>query len=549
MQNELTSEYTIKEPTSTINSNCSMKRIAALLFFLALAIPVFAQQLGEITFPTSATSETAQQHFISGVKLLHSFEYDDAAEAFRKAQESEPSFAMAYWGEAMTFNHPIWHREYVAKANEALSKLDQTASGRLAKSPTPREKDFMDATNILFGEGTKRERNARYREKMRSMSLRYPEDHEVKAFYALSILGTSHEGRDFSTYMKAASVAEEVFAQNPQHPGAAHYLIHSYDDPIHAPLGQRAANVYSEIAPDAAHALHMPTHIFVALGEWDRVEELNARSWSASEKRVARKGLAPTARTYHAIWWRAYALMQQNRQEDALDLIGILQEDAVTGNSGAIFHLAAMHALFMVDSEDWDHEIRDIDIDTQKSGSRARIIHSFARGYAHAMAGRWEEAAMHENKIRAVVSDLMSANPDEGYNPDRDTGKILAMQLEALAFFDQGKVEKSLLILNEAASLESAMPFSFGPPRIVKPTHELLGEVLYRSERYADAVGAFSAALDRNPKRRLALEGLAAAAKMAGFEDVARNAQDDLDRISELSLPERPHFPMKQTDG
>ncbi len=156
------------------------------------------------------------------------------------------------------------------------------------------------------------------------MHEKYPADDEVTAFYALALLGTSHKGRDLSIYMRAAALVEQVYAKNPQHPGAAHYLIHSYDDPIHAPLGLRFADAYSKIAPAASHALHMPSHIYFALGMWDEAVAVNERSYQAADARVARKNLGVDDRGFHALLWAVYGYLQQGRQQEAR---GILTPD------------------------------------------------------------------------------------------------------------------------------------------------------------------------------------------------------------------------------
>ncbi len=233
-----------------------------------------ASDLGRIDFPTSGSPE-AQKHFLRGVLLLHSFEYEDAAEEFREAQKLDPGFAMAYWGEAQTANHPIWVERDAESARKVLNRLAPTPEAREARAPTSREKGYLDAVEILFAEGKKPERDRAYAEAMLRLHERYPDDLEAASFYALALLGTCQGQRDTATYMKAAAVAEEVFAKNPMHPGAVHYLIHSYDDPVHAPLGMRAARAYSKIAPAAGHAQHMCSHIFVAMGMWDDVVRSN----------------------------------------------------------------------------------------------------------------------------------------------------------------------------------------------------------------------------------------------------------------------------------
>ncbi len=217
------------------------------LAVLLLASGASAQDLGETTFENSGSPE-AQAPFLRGLLLLHSFEYDDARDAFNEAQAIDPSFGMAYWGEAMTHNHPIWMRQDREAARLVMEELAilNYGAGRGADA-TPREAAYFETIRVLFGysednlDADKEDRDDAYALAMRDLAARYPDDLDAQAFYALALLGTAHEGRDFATYMKAAAVAEKVFADNPRHPGAAHYLIHAYDDPVHAPLGLRPA--------------------------------------------------------------------------------------------------------------------------------------------------------------------------------------------------------------------------------------------------------------------------------------------------------------------
>ncbi|MEE4278810.1 MAG: hypothetical protein V2I82_10135, partial [Halieaceae bacterium] len=247
-----------------------MKKLS-LLFLLLLggyfpALNAQERLLGKISFPNSG-SESAQEAFIEGMLYLHNFEYDDAARSFRRARDIDPDFALAYYGEAKTHNHPIWMQQDRAAAMEVLNALGPDLDARQDRAPTQREKDYLYSLEVLYGnapetEGlSKEERDLAYRDLMAALHARYPDDDEITAFYGLSILGTAHDGRDYRIYMRAAAELFDVWNDNPRHPGAAHYLIHSFDDPTHAPLGLPMAEAYAEIAPAAAHAQHMTSHI------------------------------------------------------------------------------------------------------------------------------------------------------------------------------------------------------------------------------------------------------------------------------------------------
>ena len=253
-------------------------RIAAglIAFCLATVSPALAQTVlaGDVAFANSG-SPAAQASFLTGLALLHDFEYRAAKLAFQQAEAADPNFAMAYWGEAMTYNHPVWMQQDAAAARAALARLGPTPGARAAKAGTQRERDYLAAVEILYGDGDKFVRDFRYADAMAALHARYPDDVDATAFDALALLGTSHDGRDVATYMKSAALLEEVYPTHLRHPGVLHYMIHSYDDPIHAPLGLRAARRYGALAPDAPHALHMTSHIFIALGMWDETIAAN----------------------------------------------------------------------------------------------------------------------------------------------------------------------------------------------------------------------------------------------------------------------------------
>ncbi|MEJ2320678.1 MAG: hypothetical protein P8Y21_15245, partial [Gemmatimonadales bacterium] len=182
--------------------------------------PVHIEGLGSLYFPTSGNVE-AQDDFLRGVLLMHSFEYDRAADAFRKAQEIDPGFAMAYWGEAMTHTHPVWNQKDAAAAREVLQRLAPTAEARLAKAPTDREKGYLAAVEVLYGEGDKPALDTLYAAEMERLAAAYPNDLEAQVFYALALLGLSQGDRDVPTYMEAGAIALAAFGENPDHPGAA----------------------------------------------------------------------------------------------------------------------------------------------------------------------------------------------------------------------------------------------------------------------------------------------------------------------------------------
>lgn len=470
-----------------------------LLFSILYVHPLSAQEnlLGEIDFPNSG-SESAQDDFIEGVLFLHNFEYEDAARAFRRAQQKDPDFALAYWGEAMTYNHPIWMEQDPAKARIVLERFGASVEERQDKTPTQREKDFLMTIEILYGntpesEGiAKMERDFMYQDAMRELHENYPDDHEAATFYGLSILGTAHEGRDFAIYMRAAAELMEVWDDNQKHPGAAHYLIHSFDDPIHAPLGLPMARVYSEIAPSAAHAQHMTSHIFLALGMWDDVIDANIVARDVQTTRQKELGESTTV-CGHYPWWLQYGYLQEGESDKAVQVLDKCFE-RIEGDPtpGELWHFAIMRAHQIVDSEDWNRtEMYTYEYEPGTLGSRN---YYFSKGYESVQSGDIETAQKYLSLLKETENEEV----------ERD---IQIMQLEGLLLVAKGSDAEGVEKIKSAVAAESELPIDFGPPSIVKPSMELLGDVLIKLGRGDEAVTAYNKQLERTPNRRKTLIG------------------------------------------
>ena len=519
-----------------------MRQTALMVFCLTFNVAFAAtpaRQLGHIDFPTSG-SAAAQSHFIQGVLLLHSFEYDDSREEFQAASRIEPGFAMAYWGEALTYTHQVWVEQDVTKAREALARLGPARHARIAKAPTEREKDYMQAVETLYGEGSKVERDVAYAEAMRRMHEKYSGDDEAATLFAVALLGTCQHDRNYAVYMRAAAVVEEVFARNPQHPGAVHYLIHAYDDPVHAPLGLRAARVYASVAGSASHAQHMPSHIFIALGMWDDVVSANVASVAVADERVARKSLSPIGRNYHSLLWLEYAYLQQGRKEEAHRVLEDVAHSAAQGDSQRIIaHLGPMRAFYALETGESDRLAGGADV--VKGGSLGAVAVLMARGTVAVRNGRVEEGRRLLAQLRADLNgrapgsaaDMhhaggMPAAAASGAPGGNKEAEIMAQQLEAIVLQAEGKRDEAVKLLTAAAASEDALSFEFGPPMPVKPTHELLGEMLLADGRAREARGEFERALAKCPKRALSLRGLASAAAQSGDAAAAQGAADEL---------------------
>ena len=497
--------------------------LVSFLLFAGAPPSVAADGYGHVAFANSG-AEAAQKDFLEGLALLHDFEYPAAAAAFQRAQSVDPGFAMAYWGEAMTFNHPIWMQQDLAAARASLNKLAPTAAARRARVKTEREQSYLDAVEILYGEGSKVERDSRYENAMAKLHQRYPDDVDAAAFYGLAILGTAHAGRDIATYMRAARVLEEAWIDHHEHPGLVHYLIHSYDDPSHAPLGLRAARIYARIAPDAGHAQHMTSHIFLALGMWPETVQANLAAMADVDRMRAAQRKSPP-RCGHYPSWLGYAYLQLGKvaeartalagcrasvaSEAALDPPGMSMDSDDSLNSA----FANMRLRYLVDTGDWMGEVAGWPL-PKNAGPGTRLDFAFARTLGEIARGRATAARQALGELEAISREVAEiettrANPDPSY---RLRPAVLLLEARALLAEHEGDLTGAEKLLHQAVGVDETLPSDFGPPIIDKPTHELLGEFLLRHNRKAEALTEFEKALTRTPGRRLSGQGFAAAA-------------------------------------
>jgi tetratricopeptide (TPR) repeat protein len=516
-----------------------MIRLFSIAFILILATICSAQsELGTLNFPVTAREE-AKASFLKGALLLHSFEYPDAREAFEEAIRVDPNFVMAYWGAAMTHNHPIWMEQDRDAAIAILKRLAATPEERKKKAQTDRERDWLGTVEVLYGDGTKEERDLKYEKAMENLAQTYPEDLEAVTFHGLSVLGTAHRGRDFRIYMRAAGILEQVYEKLPNHPGVLHYMIHCYDDPVHATIGLRPARKYAKIAPAAAHAQHMPSHIFLALGMWDDVVSSNDVSWKVADERVQRKKLDLSERGYHYLYWLEYGYLQQGRYQEARKALAIMEEDAKKSpTSRILWHLVRMRSAYMIETGKWDGDVLAIDADLTKLRAGAASTHLFTNGYAAVKRKDLAEARKHLASLKQQIAkaEADAAESHHGGIPpaaslEKKTLEIMRDELTATIHFAEGKHQDAITLLKTAAEAESGLTFEFGPPEIVKPSHELLGEMLMEMKQPKEAQSYFEAALTRAPRRVLSLQGLARAAAASGNDTIAAKAQDELKEI------------------
>jgi len=315
--------------------------------------------------------------------------------------------------------------------------------------------------------------------------------------------------------MRAAAVAEEVFAKNPEHPGAIHYLIHAYDDPIHAPLGLRPARVYAKVAGSASHAQHMPSHIFFALGMWDEAIAANELSIGVADDRMKRKGLGPDHRNYHSLLWLEYAYLQEGRYDDAQRILTDIEK------SGYTRPLLQMRAVYSVETGKCDS--LPTPLDGQKVPFLLRMPALSAHGLCSARQGTIDQTRRDYESAKT----FLNPTPSSGHADTRHASaaeqaifqkasKIMVEQLQAEIWLGEGKTDAALQLLARTTAEEDALSFESGPPLIIKPAHELYGEELLIAGRPREAVKEFRCALLRAPKRAVSLKDLARAEAASG---------------------------------
>ncbi|MEO1217924.1 MAG: hypothetical protein AAFY45_30630 [Bacteroidota bacterium] len=470
-----------------------------------------------------------QEKFNEGLLLLHSFEYEDALTAFEEATALDSTEILTHWGEAMCHYKALWKLQNTDNGKAIVARLGNSREDRIAAIDDPLEKEMWEVVEIMYGEGNFEERNNLIKDHLGSLHEKYPKHQEIAAFYALSLVWATEEYGDGSYDLRlAASIADEIIKVNPLHPGALHYKIHALDGPISAKDARDAADAYAKVAPDAAHALHMPSHIYLALGEWDAVVSSNQRSYDASVKRMLKKELTDGARGYHSFAWLHYGLLQQGKYEMAENILNdMLTHVPKDPTKGARGYLLGMQSRQLVESSKLSDQTQlDLDVRVDDIGILPKSVRSFLR--AQVAFQKQDLNTIHDeiewlSKETYVASlnmnnsgDAMCAAGNSRYAPSENSVKIAQViktqmeSLKALLEEDQQLFETKM---KEATALEDLTDFPTGPPRITKPSFELYGEWLLEQGRYEEASQQFDKALMRMPKRSKSLEGKLAALK------------------------------------
>ena len=500
-----------------MNAGRLLKVTIALLLLHAGSVIADQQRLGNISFPNSGASE-AQSAFLKGVGALHSFEFDAARIAFEEAQDIDPTFALAYWGQAMSDNHPLWYQQDMDAATAALNRLAADYQGRLDKAQTEKEKAFLTAVEMLyFSSDDKLQRDFAYAEHMARMHERWPDDHEISIFYALSVLGTVRRGdQGFRRQALAASICQDVYAENENHPGAAHFIIHSFDDPDHAILALPAAKVYAGIAPAAAHALHMPSHIFLQLGMWQEVVNSNIESYAAAVATNKKYGLPEGRADFHTLSWLAYANLMLGQYDRAEENLGraLAAVERNPESRQVLDGYLLMRGRHMIETGQWE----DVALEATESvaGSNAHWVSVVGMSAAH--RGDMETATAAIDRLDMLQNKAIA----DVKNYDAKQIAILGKEVVAVMSLRSGDTEHAIDVAREAAEAEMReMNAPSGPPLPMKPAVELYGDILLAADRPVEALAAYERSMQWLPQRTPSILGLAQAASAAGDTETA----------------------------
>ena len=526
------------------------KNVASCLLLLSVLISCKSPkketaeetQLGILNHQFSI-SDSAKRPFEKGLLLLHSFEYDDAKEEFQKASAADSMEIMAYWGEALSHYKALWGLQDIDAGRAVMTKVGATREDRLLRVQDDLERDFWEGVEILYGEGNLDERNKAYAKHMGELYNKYPGNQEVAAFYALGLMWSVPAGRDAQVFDLSAKVISGILEENPDHPGAVHYQIHVNDDPAYAQRAKAAADKYSKLAPDASHALHMPSHIYLALGMWNEVVASNEASYGAGVKRMERKGLSDKARGYHSYAWLHYGYLQQGRFEKAAQLLKDMQVyTANAQNQVAKSYLIRMQNAQWIESGQWVDGLQPMYVDDSDLGISSRAQqHFFKAMVAHEKGLAAEidkEVEMLEKQIKAaelVISDqgiAMCSSGSTRYAPSKSDivrANVMVSQMKAMASMilkDDSQTEKNL---QKATALEDDAEYSYGPPDIAYPSYEQYGDWLLTKNRPKEALVQFDKSLVTAKNRAKALKGKITALTMLNKADEAKAVKEILE--------------------
>ena len=503
-------------------------------------------ELGKVNFPISC-SATLQERFNHAVAWLHSFEYEEAEKAFTAITAADPNCGMGYWGVAMSNYHPIWApptAEELKKGQAAIEKA------RSVGARTERERDYIAAIEVFYKDTDKLDHRARvmaYSESMKRLYLRYPKDREAAVFYALALIATGMMANDksYANEKKAAEILNRVLAAEPEHPGVAHYLIHSYDYPPLAALALPAARSYAKIAPASAHAQHMPSHIFTRLGMWQEVIQSNLDAVSSAKAYAIRNHLAGAwDEQLHAMDYLVYAYLQGGQDKQARRAVDDLNriQQAEPENFKVAYAFSAIPARYALERRQWA-EAAALTLSPAWFPWRrfpwAEAHLHFARAVGASRSGDAASARQEVEKLAAIRQALSEVKGDYDWGKQVE---IYARAAAAWLAFADGKREEALQLMRAAAELDDSTDKHPVTPGSLIPAREQLADLLLELNRPADALKEFETSLGNAPNRFNGVYGTAKAALALGDQRKAKTYFSQLVKLCPHANGERPEL-------
>jgi len=519
-----------------IRMSATTDRLPAAALVLAIGLlPAYGQhethEIGVVHFPVSCTA-AAQKTFERGVALLHSFWYEEAEKAFSEVTRIDPGCAMGYWGIAMSHYHPVWLPPSATDLREGRAAVERA---KAAAAKTRRERDYVAAIEAFYRDSDKvphRKRALAWSSAMQQLSARHPEDREAAIFYALSLLGTAPPfDKTYANQKHAAAILNRILTEEPEHPGIAHYLIHSYDSPPLASLALPAARAYAKIAPAVPHALHMPSHIFTRLGLWQESIESNIASEAAARSHAAQSSpQAITQDGLHAMDYMEYAYLQscQDRKAQAVAARATAATTVDFEVFQAAYAFAAIPARYALERHSWREatalRVHPAGFPWGRFGYAEAITH-FARALGAARSGDTPLAEAEVAKLADIQQALSRSQEEYPWST-----VVEVQRLAASAWVAHARAENQTALhgMRSAADLEDKTEKHPVTPGPVLPARELLGDLLMELNLPAMALPEFELVLRSSPKRFNATYGAAHSAELSG------NRPKAIERYSEL---------------
>ncbi|MBA3756643.1 MAG: hypothetical protein H0X02_10605 [Nitrosomonas sp.] len=498
------------------------------------------EKLGEVNFPVSCTP-IAQEQFNQAVAMLHSFWYDEAEKTFRQVTVTDPTCAMGYWGVAMSLYHQLWATPQAAaelqKGREALQQA------RKLVIKTKREEAYLEAIECLYQDDEKADYDARklaYQQAMERVLTQNPGDREAGVFYALALISTaSPKDKTYTNQRKGLSLLQKVLEHEPNHPGVAHYIIHSSDYPELAELGLDAARTYTRIAPAVPHALHMPSHIFIRLGQWHDAAQSNLAAYHAAKDYARKNSLSGTwDQQFHFMDYMIYAYLQTGQTEKAREILQELQaiKKAQPENTTTAYAFAATPARYAIERGEWreasELNVNPIDFPWKQFGWCEAITH-FARGLGAARNGKMDVAKNSLKRLEVLRDTDKAAN--KVYAADQI--EIQRLAVAAWIAHQEGRTDEAVKLMRASAELEDSTEKDNVTPGAIIPARELLGELLLELKRPGEALKEFEASLIRIPNRRNGVYRAAQAAGLAGDRFKANRFDEQFQQLTVSSHP------------